>query len=727
MHDLRGILLSLAWTSVPVLTLAAIVSCSTTRTLSEGELRLASNKVEIVGDDSVNPSEIAQYIKQAPNKYFFLGWNPFLNLYNWQNGSDKGLAPAIRKVGQAPVVFNRSLAESSCENIADHLESIGYYGSTVDPEVDIKNKLAHVRYVVRPGKRYQIDSLEFVLPDNPEFAAEFENDLPNSLVKKGGYINETELEAETARGAQYFRQLGYYDFSKNNYFFEADTLGDRNILSYQIREYTRNEPESNASPVRKYRFGNVTIAHSPDISFRKDLLRELNIINPGDLYSESLVTNAYNRFSSLKLFNGVSIEMSPVDSASTVDCNIRLTQSQQQGLKADIEASTNSSGLLGVSPQLSLYHKNIFHGGEWLTLGFTGNFQFMPQTSIHSTEFGATASLSLPRIPGLPYSRIKGPNIPRTEFKASYNYQNRPEYTRNMAGISVGFTGQLGGSTFYQIYPLQATFIRLYNLDEYFEETLEHNPYLRDSYKNHLDAGLGGMLYHTTNADIVPRTSYNYQRLSFDLSGNALSIFSNVMNLDSDGQAKFLGVPFTQYVRGQIDLGQTFRWGPDNGQALALHIVGGIGFAYGNSTAMPFEKQFYVGGASSMRGWQARALGPGFSEMDRSFSIPSQTGDVKFEFDLEYRFKMFWKLEGALFGEAGNVWNLNNIPDNFIQSVAADWGFGARVDLDFILLRIDAGFKVYDPAREEGSRLLTPDQWFDRNGFALHFGVGYPF
>ena len=711
---------------VPALFLLAAVSCSTTRVLPQGELRLASNKIEILGDTPLTQSDVSQYIKQQPNKYFMFGWNPFLNIYNWQDGSDKGLNPTIRKIGTAPVVFNSNLAESSCENIADHLESLGYYNSEVTPVVDVKKRLANVRYVIKPGKRYRIDSLEYVLPDNPDFIAEFKADSLNSLITKGSYLSESELEAETSRGAAYFRNLGYYDFSKNNYFFEADTLGEKNILSYQIRNYTRNENPDYADPVNKYHFGNVTISHTSDIIFREDILRELNVIKPGDLYSESLVNNAYNRFSSLKLFNGVSVEMTPADSA-TVDCNIRLTQSKQQGMKVDVEASTNSSGLLGLSPQLSLYHKNIFHGGEWLTLGFTGNFQFNPQTYVRSTEFGSTATLNIPRIPGLPYSRIKGPNIPRSEFKASYNYQNRPEYTRNMAGFSLGVTGQIGTSLFYQVYPLQANFIRLYNLDEDFQRTLEGNPYLRDSYKSHVDAGLGGMIYHTTNSDIVPRTPYNYERVSFDFSGNFFSMFSNSLNLNEDGQAKIFGVPFTQYVRAQLDLGRTLMWGRDNGQALALHAVTGVGFAYGNSTAMPFEKQFYVGGASSMRGWQARSLGPGCDPMDVTFSIPSQTGDFKFEFDVEYRFDMFWKLEGALFGELGNVWNIKDMPAKFYESIAGDWGLGIRVDLDFILIRLDCGFPVYDPAAPEGSRFVSPDIWLKSKGHSIHFGVGYPF
>lgn len=703
------------------------VSCSTTRVLSEGEYRLASNDVEINHDsDDLDPDDILQYVKQQPNRYFIFGWNPFLNIYNWQNGKGRLFDRIFKKLGTPPVVHDPALAASSCDNIRKHLEYLGYYGSRVGSRIDTVRRLAHVNYLVTPGTRIRIDSIAFEIPSNADFVSEFEADSLNRGVRAGDWLSEKALEAESARGAAYFRELGYYDFNKFNYFFVADTLTDRTLLRYQIKEYTRNNTAQSAVPVSKYHIGDVSILHTDDVVFREDILKNLNTIHPGDLYSASAINVTYNRMSSLKVFNNVSIEMTPRDS-SIVDCSINLSGTKLQGFKADLEASTNSSGLIGISPQLSVYHKNIFHGGEWLTLGFTGNFQFKPGTDVRSTELGANAGLSLPRFLGLPYGIFKGSNIPRTEIKASFNYQDRPEYLRNIAGLSFGYSGQIAGKFFYQFYPLQATFVKLYDLDEHFAEILARNPYMRDSYKNHLDAGLGSTVYHTTDSDIVPKTAYRYSRFSFDLSGNLLSLFSRFMNENQDSQAKILGVPFTQYVRGQLDLGKVFRWGRTDGNAMALHFVTGAGFAYGNSTALPFEKQFYAGGAGSMRGWQVRSLGPGASPADDSFSIPSQTGDFKMEIDAEYRFRMFWKLEGALFAEAGNVWNMNDISGDFLKTLAADWGLGLRVDLNFILLRLDTGFKVYDPTLTAGDRFCGPDRWFSRDGFAVHFGVGYPF
>lgn len=715
-------------------------SCSTTRVLGDGQFRLADNKVVVDNDRKFNTKEIESYIKQKPNSYIIFGWNPFLNIYNWSGkNADKGINKFLRKIGTAPVVYQPSQVEASVENINRHLEYLGYYGSDVRSEVRVNGKRVTVTYSVTLGRRYRIGNVSFAVPDG-EFKEDFYADTAAVSIRPGDFLSEDALEKETERAASMFRRKGYFGFTKNYFSFEADTLARRDTadLLMTVKEYTRNQTAEYARPHRKYFFGDVSISYDNDLKFNDRVLKNICTIRPGAMYDEREVNTTYSRLSALRLFSGVNVALNPRDSG-IVDCDISLTKSRMQGFKVNLEGSTNSTGLIGISPQVSYYHKNIFHGGQWLNLGFLGNFQFKyDDRSVKSNEFGVSAGLSFPEFLGLPNSIFHGPSVPRTEINASYNYQNRPEYTRNMISTSYGYSGSLrNGKFFYQFYPIQAKIVRLTNLDPNFYTTLSGNPFMRDAYQNHFDVGSGLVAYYTTSTALVPKETYEYARLQLDASGNVMSLFNKAMKSDEYGSRLIWNTPYSQYIRTELTLGKTFVFGKNGGQALAIRLLGGVGYAYGNSSTIPFEKQFYSGGANSMRGWQARSLGPGNSKADTTFVIPSQTGDVKLEANLEYRFPMFWKLCGAVFTDVGNIWTLKETDGddgshthfdlkNLAASLAADWGIGLRVDLNFLILRLDMGMKVYDPSLDT-ARWRSPSQWLKKDGYTLHFGVGYPF
>ena len=615
-----------------ILTLAAIAmalaGCAGPRQLSEGEYLLRESKVVVTGASELTPSDFSSYVKQHP--------------------------AFLRKV-----VYDPELVQPSIEGIERHLEYLGYYGSEVSSDISVRRGKVSVGYVVSPGKRIRIDSLRFSLPSRADFTEDFLADTANVLVRRGDFLSEAVMEQEIERGAAHFRKLGYYSLTKNNYSFEADTVSVPGslIVDMKLNEYSRSESAATAVPLRKFFIDKVSISYPSRTYIRKNLLRDLNLIHPGELYNEEKVNTTYSRLSSLRMFNSVSIGTSQTDT-NLVSCDIRLQQSTLQGFKANIEASTNSNGLMGISPQLTVYHKNIFGGGEWLNLGFMGNFQFMPDQSTRANEFGVSVGLTFPKFLGIPYND-RDVNLPNTELNASFNYQGRPEYTRSIISTSLGYSGTITGKRIsYQFYPLQFNMVRLYNITEEFETTMNRNPIMRYSYQDHFDSGSGGTIYYSSVAESSSSSKpFHYVRLSVDVAGNFVSLFKSLMPTDENGTGLIFNVPFSQYIRGELNLGKTWRWGDNLSYGLATRLVAGAGIAYGNSTVLPFEKQFYCGGANSMRGWQARSLGPGISPMDETFSIPSQTGDVKFEANIEYRFPIVWKLAGALFVDAGNVWN----------------------------------------------------------------------
>ena len=714
----------------------AALSCSTTRVLEDGQYRLAKNKINIENSKTFNPAVLEPYLKQKPNSYFIFGWNPFLNLYNWSNGKGGGWDRFVQKLGVAPVVYDPDMVDSSIENLKNHLSYLGYYNSDVSSSIAVTKKRVKVTYNVTLGKQYPISKITYTLPDNKEFAESFLKDTTNLSVKPGDYLSESSLQAETERSSQVLRNQGYYSFNKNYYFFEADTLTipGSALLNLTVNEYTRNETPKDAQPIRKFYINDVKISYPNTLKFRDNILRELTTITPGDVYSADEINRTYSRLTALKVFSSVNIGMTPVDT-DLVDCSISMAQSKLQGFKFNLESSVNSTGLFGVSPQVSYYHKNIFRGGEWLNLSFMGNFQFKFNDDVRSNEFGVSAGLSFPKFFPLPYRFFKGA-IPRTDINLTYNYQSRPEYTRNIISVTYGYNGNFKRRFFYQAYPLQMNVVRLFDLDEKFYKSLVNDPFLLNAYQDHFDFGSGATLYYTTNPDNTPKVPHFYSRFQFDIAGNLLSAFKPLMEKNSNGQGMIWNTPFSQFVRGEITLSKTWFLGKKSKQSIATRLQAGAGYAYGNSTSLPFEKHFYAGGSNSLRGWQARTVGPGTAPRDTSFVIPNQTGDMKLEANIEYRFDLFWKLAGALFIDAGNVWTLKADDTeegqqslfswkDFGNSIAANWGAGIRLDFGFLLLRVDMGLKVHDPARQQ--RWVNPGEWFKGDNYALHFGVGYPF
>lgn len=666
------------------------VACSTAEKLAQGEYELSKNIIQIEPGNDLKNSQLTSYIKQQPASF---------SLFS-----------------KKKVVFNPELIEASRENLVNHLEYLGYYGSEVESETEFKKGKVKVTYYVSPGKRYPVDTISFDLPQNEEFVKDFMADSASILALSGKPLSEESLVRESERMSSYLLSKGYYGVDKNYFTFVADTLSGKGKADLQVIV-------TPALPLEKYYVSSVQLSLPESLKIKDKLLKQYVTLKPGQLYNSIDASNTYSRLSSMSVFGSVGVELTPRPDTNLVDCNINLTPSGVQGYKVNLEASTNSSGLMGISPKLSYYHKNIFHGGEWLNLSFMGNFQFMFNSPTRSNEFGISAGISLPRFLGLPISRFRMASIPRTEINTSFNYQDRPEYTRRIASVSFGYSGKTSGMLSYQFYPLQVNVVKLLDIDEAFRELLARNPFMAYAYNNHFDAGAGGTIYLSDNQSVNPKTTFKYLRFSLDLAGNVISLF---------GGDSIFGLPYSQYVRGELTLGKTFRFGRNDGQALATRILGGVGYAYGNSTVMPFEKQFYSGGASSMRGWQARTLGPGFSPVNRTFSIPSQAGDLKFEANVEYRFDLVWKLAGALFVDVGNIWTLkdmkmeNTSKTTFdIKSLAADWGFGIRCDLNYLVIRLDMGIKAYEPSREQ--HWVTPDRWLARDGFAIHFGVGYPF
>ena len=200
------------------------------------------------------------------------------------------------------------------------------------------------------------------------------------------------------------------------------------------------------------------------------------------------------------------------------------------------------------------------------------------------------------------------------------------------------------------------------------------------------------------------------------------------------GYFAFCGIAFAQYVRGDFDYSKSFRI--DKNNSVAFHTALGIACPYGNSDQLPFEKRYFAGGANSVRGWSVRSLGPGaYNGKDKGINFLNQSGDIKFDLNLEYRAALFWKFSGAAFVDAGNIWTIKKYKDQpdgefridkFWKQIALSYGIGLRMDANFFIVRFDAGMKAIDPAYTGHDHYPITHHSFNRD-FAFHFAVGLPF
>ena len=719
--------------------LVMAAGCSTTKMLAEDELRLAENKVVITNGPTYNPSNLTPYIKQKSNHYVFGKWHPGLYIYNWQNGKGKGWDRFCQKIGQAPVVYEEGMVGQSIKSMVDHLTYQGYYNSTIEAHPQVKNGTVRVEYDVTLGKQFPIRDIEYVVKDTT-LAGLMAADSSNFTVQPGDYLSEENLEKESERLSSLFRNNGYWGFSKNYFFFYADTSTRRDEadLIVKLENYTRNESEEAAREHRQYTIGNVAIMPQPGMRVRQKFLQNLNQLKPGELYSEEKINREYDRYASIPLFSSVNMMLRESDYDSTaVDCRILLQQARLQALKLNLEGSFNSTGLFGVTPALSYSHKNIFGGGEVFTLGFRGNFQFMFRDPTRAIELSVNSGLKIPWYPDF-ILRMPFVNQPQMDINLTYSFQNRPEYTRNIVTGLYGFNWNIAKKFYYQFHPIQLSVVNTTRLDSTFMARLV-DPYLKNSFRSHFDLGGTGTFYFTTNTKVNPKVTYFYTRFQYDVSGNMMSLLgkTGLFKKGERGEDLIFGIPYSQYVRAEMQAVGTFRIGDVGQYALAVRALAGAGYAYGNSVSLPFEKLFYAGGASSMRGWRARSVGPGMAPRDTSFAIANQSGDMHLEANVEMRFPLFWKLEGAVFADIGNVWNIgaddldgqSRDPrslfsfKNLFRSTAMDVGLGARVDFGMVLIRFDLGLKVYDPSKQE---FMGINDWVQGN-YAFHFGIGYPF
>lgn len=752
-----------------ILLLFVIISCDVTKKVPNESYLL--NEVKITTDTKgISESDLKPFLRQKPNSSMLLLGRVKLHAYSIPNNDSTWLNRQFLKLGEPPVLYSDRLAGLSMEQIRLQLENKGYLNAKVDTIVLKKDKKADVTYRVTGNDPYLVRTFTDTIHSVDTTVYNILNERKRlNIMKKGDIFDKEALENGRIRMTTELRNNGYYNFSKDYFYYLVDsTLGTHQV---DITLGLNNPTESTLH--NRYVFGNVIVNNGIDASLLQDsskrylldtiqyrdikVVQERNkfmlpqaifyntFIRPNRVYSDRLVERTYSSLNRLGSVSQTAINLTPVvvNDTNYIDANISIYPGNMHYMQFGVDG-TNSAGDLGIAADATYEHKNALKGGETFRLKLNGAYEFIAASDSANSyyEYGVEAFLSVPQLL-LPWviKQLKDQPSASTEFSVGVNFQSRREYLRQFFNLSSRFQwSRLNWQLNNVVEPLGITYVRMPRMSDDFRKEFMNdsiNPILKASYEEQL---IVRSAYNVTYSNVSfsedpPRLPFRI-RAGVEVSGYLPRIVSALggTRKNASGRDMLLGIPYAEYVKTDFDFAPTYRL--DDKNTLAGHFALGVAYPYGNSIVLPFEKRYYGGGANSVRGWSTRTLGPGTYHNDSlGYDFANKIGDVKIDMSVEYRNKLTKLIELAGFIDVGNVWTIkdyNSQPggyfrwNSFYKELAAAYGLGVRLDLNFLLLRFDMGMKAHNPALPEGERWTIFKPNFRRD-FAFHFAIGYPF
>ena len=767
--------------TIPYLLAGACVlvseGCSVGKFIPEGSYLLDNVRIES-DNREVKPGDMQLYVRQTPNaKWFSLVKLPMYIYCASGQDSTKWMNRMWRKIGDAPVVYDSSAAEATRTEMLKAVQNMGYMGAQVDMERETKKKKVTLRYRIRTGAPYFVKRLMYDVPDL-NVRSYLYADSAATLLHEGMRFNVNLLEEERQRITRYLQNQGFYRFNKDFIVFQADTMQNTHQvdLTFRLLPYQRRKEDAPA-PHQQFYLRKVNFLMDTDLSqladrglagmdstswhglnyfYRKapflqpKIIANYNYLLPGQPYRSQDVQNTYSSLGRLGILKYTNIRFNEVSSADSafVDAYISLAKGKNKSVSLEVEG-TNSAGDLGAAASVSFTHRNLFKGSETFTAKVRGAYEAVTglegYTNDNYVEYGIETSLNFPdfKFPFLSSDfrrRIRA----TSEVSVKYNSQVRPEFERTLAAAAWTYRWTKRQKATHRLDVLDVNYVYMPYTSQAFEDYLvqmdEVNPLLRHSYEDLLIVRLGyTYTYNSAGGNAMQAAKHNSYsiRVNLEESGNLLWAFSKVVNRHPRyGKAyRLANIDFAQYVKGDFDYTRNLLI--DNRNSVVFHFGMGIGYPYGNSKSLPFEKLYFSGGANSVRGWHVRSLGPGgYRSEGNRVDYVNHTGEIKLDLNLEYRTFLFWKLNGAAFIDVGNIWNFSDPYgfqpegtfrfDRFYRQLAVAYGLGIRFDLDFLILRFDGGMKAVNPMYSGRDRYPLVHPNFSRD-FAFHFAVGYPF
>ena len=747
-----------------------LTACSIDKYIPEDGYYL--KKVNVVSDDenATKNMELPGYLKQSPNTKWF-GIKIPMRMYCASNPkSDKRGARILRKIGEPPAIIDTTKVNATITDLTKVLNNAGYLHNKVDTTMEVDRRRTVLSYHVSPGKRYIIRSTRRAVADSILNLIINGPDTANSLIKADTPLDINVLNSERKRITKQLRNQGYYKFNKEYITFVADTLIGSNKVDLTMnvalhQENGRSVPE----PHPNFTINDITylvdmneegdadtithensrIIYKNKLRFRPNLLTGNTLFQKGEQFNDDKQTQTYNNLTRLGAISYSNIRLYPNATKDSIDCDIVINHALPQSVSFDVEG-TNTAGDLGAAISTTYQHRNLFKGSESFSLKVRGAYEAITGLEGYEgssyKEIGAEARLGFPGFL-LPYisKRFGASHRATSEISTQFNYQDRPEFNRRVLTAAWRYRWQSINQKFQNRFDLlEVNYINMPWIsttfrEQYLDSIGKQNAILRYNYENLLITKLGfNFIYNSLGTSVY--STYGKDALvlrgNIETSGNFLNGFTSIFggHHDSQGHRTFCGIAYAQYVRGDFDLSKSMVI--DRNNSFAMHLGFGIAIPYGNTDVLPFEKRYFAGGANSVRGWSVRSLGPGgYNRHDNAINFINQSGDIKLDMSIEWRTFLFWKINGALFIDGGNIWTIRKYEDQpdgdfrfdkFFRQIAFSYGLGLRLSLDFFTLRFDAGMKAIDPAYHGSDHYPLLHPKFSRD-FTFHFAVGLPF
>ncbi len=728
--------------SIATCIIVVLTACSSAKFIPEKEYLL--DKVEIHSDDKdFNAHQFEMLIRQRANSRWFSLFKIPMGTYTLA-GKDttKWINRTLKRIGEKPVIYDTAQARLSCNDLLLAMQNMGYMQSSVSIDTKVRGRKLTAIYTLHPRKPYHVKSIHYDIADSLIATIIDSCCLSKSPLKEGMQFSVNDLDNERKRITATLLDHGFYHFNKDFITYSADSVaGSKDVnLTLHLQKYRANNNDTaHAHPqyiIRNVKFiGSNTNGKLP---LRQSVLDNNCRIEQGRLFSATDLQQSYNNLGRLSAVRYTNIQFHEIDD-HTLDCDVHVGTNKPNSISFKPEG-TNTAGDLGAAATLTYQNRNLLRGSELFSLELRAAFEAITGLEGYQNqdyeEYGIKASLAFPKFVAPFLSRsFKRNSNGSSELSVAYNLQNRPEFHRRVFSTAwrykwseprhhSNYKFDLIDLNYVYMPWISATFKK-----DYLDDANNRNAILRYNYENLFIMKIGfGVTYNNGTQAL---------KANVETAGNLLNSLSHtfMFKRNDAGQHTLFNIAYAQYVKADVDYTHLLKF--DDRNSLALHAGLGIAYPYGNSTVLPFEKRYFSGGANSVRGWSVRELGPGkFRGTDGRIDFINQTGDMKLDLNMELRTKLFWKLNGAFFIDAGNIWTLREYADQpggqfkideFYKQIAAAYGLGIRLNFDYFIVRFDMGMKAVNPAYEttrEHFPIIHPNLGRD---FSFHFAVGLPF